>query len=400
MRILIHTDQYYPLCGAGAYRMKVLADALISKGHTVTVIASSVNLEGKSAEKLTEKVIYSPTIRMKKKTTIMRFLNNISFAVTSLFSSFKAGKADVVITTSPPILVNISGWIIAKFKKAKLVYDVRDIWPDVALEMGSFSDESIYFKIFNKIANFMYKHSDMITTVSPGKVKKINSHIDNLKNKDKCCKNVEFVGNGFDERILESKINNDIIEKYQLDKCPSCVFIGNIGLAQGLGHILNIAERSKHKDIRFLLFGTGAEKDILEKSAEEKGLDNVHFCGVLEHENVYTVLNSAKLSFISLKNSAMTDSIPTKMYESLGVGCPVLLAACGDSCDILNESKLGMCVSPDDPDGIVEAFDKFIDNYDKFIKNKEYSKQLMKSKYSRQSISMEFEKKLCDFIKM
>ena len=157
--------------------MKVLADTFIQKGHTVTVITSSANLYGKKKEKLPERVIYSPTFRMKKKTVIRRLLNNFCFAVTSLFSSFKAGKADVVITTSPPLLINIFGWMIAKTKRAKLVYDVRDIWPDVALEMESFSKKSVFYILFSKLANFMYKHSDMITTVSPGKVEKIRSHL-------------------------------------------------------------------------------------------------------------------------------------------------------------------------------------------------------------------------------
>lgn len=76
-----------------------------------------------------------------------------------------------------PPLVSIPGWIIAKCKGAKLVYDVRDIWPDVALEMGSFVEGSIYCKVFRAITRFMYKHSDWVTTVSPGKVEKIKSHV-------------------------------------------------------------------------------------------------------------------------------------------------------------------------------------------------------------------------------
>ena len=369
--------------------MKVMADAFVSKGHNVTVIASSSSIADGKPEKTAERIIYSPTVRMKKKTTTMRLL-------TSFFSSFAAGKADVVITTSPPLLVNVTGWLIAKMKHAKLIYDIRDIWPDVALEMGSFSRDSFYCRVFTKIANFMYKHADMITTVSHGKVEKIVKHTEILG--DKACKRVELVGNGFDESILDSKIDLDTVTKYHLENVPSCVFIGNIGLAQGLGHLLDIAEKTKHKEIQYLLFGTGAEKEMLEKEAENRGLENVRFCGVLEHDKVFTVLSYAKLSFISLKNSSMTDSIPTKMYEALGIGCPVLLAAQGDSCKVLNESKLGISVPPEDSDKIVAAFDELLDNYDSIILNRDFSKDLMKKKYSRQSISSEFEKMLHDFV--
>ena len=135
MRVLIHTDEYYPTAQACSYRMQVFVDTFMALGDEVTVVTSSANkVNGKIDKTLhKEKIIYSPAFRMKKKTTVMRMLNNLTFGITSIFSAIGAGKVDVVITTSPPPLVSIPGWIIAKCKGAKLVYDVRDIWPDVAL---------------------------------------------------------------------------------------------------------------------------------------------------------------------------------------------------------------------------------------------------------------------------
>ena len=177
MKILIHADEYYPTAQACSYRMQVMADIFLEKGNEVVVIASSTNKGSAATEQRKERIIYSPAIPMKKKTTLWRMLNNISFGVTSVFSALRAGKADVVITTSPPVFSSIPGWIIAKCKQAKLVYDVRDIWPDVALEMGSFEEGSIYCKVFRHITRFMYRHADLITTVSPGKVEKIKRHV-------------------------------------------------------------------------------------------------------------------------------------------------------------------------------------------------------------------------------
>ena len=114
MRILIHTDEYYPTAQACSYRMRTMADVFIDQGDEVVVIASSTNKGNGKIEPRREKILYSPAIRMKKKTTVMRMLNNLSFGFTSIFTALKAGKVDVVITTSPPPLVSISGWIIAK----------------------------------------------------------------------------------------------------------------------------------------------------------------------------------------------------------------------------------------------------------------------------------------------
>lgn len=393
MKITIHSDEYYPTCAACAYRIKAFADAFVSKGNEVTVITSSANKDNGEIKACSERIIYSPAVKMKKKTTLMRMINNLSFAFTSFFSSLKAGKADVVITTSPPPLVSISGWLIAKIKGAKLIYDVRDIWPDVALEMGSFSDGSIFCKIFKAITDFMYKHADMITTVSPGKVEKIKSKLPEDEREK-----VILVPNGFDLNILNSDTDEEIIEKYGLREGFNCVYIGNIGLAQGLGAIFEIAEKTKRKDAQFLLFGTGAEKDYLESQAKEKGLENVKFCGTVPHDKVYTLLTNAQLSFIPLKSAKMKDSVPTKIYEAIGVGCPVILVAEGDSCDIVNESGLGVCISPDETDELAKAFDTIADNYEEIINNRTSATELMKNKYSRQQTAIEFEKKIKDII--
>ncbi len=389
MKILIHTDEYYPTCAACAYRIKSFADTFTDNGNEVTVITSSANKHNGKLEAHSERILFSPTVRMKKKTTLMRLLNNLSFAFTSVLTAFRAGKADVVITTSPPPLVSISGWLISKIKRAKLVYDVRDIWPDVAIEMNSFGENSFYCKLFTAITSFMYKHADMVTTVSPGKVEKIKGKLP----ADDANKTI-LVGNGFDENILNSKTDEDIINKYDLDSGFTCVYIGNIGLAQGLDSILEIAAETRHKDVRFLLFGTGAEKDSLEQAAKEAGLDNVSFCGVIPHDKVYTILIGAKLSFIPLKSAKMKDSIPTKIYEALGVGCPVFLVAEGDACDIVNESCMGYCVSPEQNSKLIETFDRMVDFYDEICVNRLFAQNLIKNKYSRRSIADEFEMQL------
>ena len=160
-----------------------------------------------------------------------------------------------------------------------------------------------------------------------------------------------------------------------------------------------MAGQSKHKEVQFLLFGKGAEKDVLEQQAKERGLDNVRFCGVLPHEKVFTLLSYAKMSFIPLKNSNMKDSIPTKVYEALGIGCPVLLVAEGDSCDIVNESEMGRCVSPDHTEKLAGVFDEMVENYSKYSEHRAEARNLMHKKYSRQQIAIAFEKQLHESLK-
>ena len=395
MRVIIHCNEYYPEMLASCYRMQVMADAFIAAGDKVTVITSSASKAAGKVEKgvRQERIIYSPAFRMKRKTTFTRFLNNFSFGITSIFLAIFAGKADVVITGSPPALINIPGWFIAKCKRAKLVYAVRDIWPDVGLEMESFSEKSFYCKVFRFIAQFMYKHADIITTVSPGKISKIKSYVDSLTkrpHKTKRAQELWFVGNGFDEGIVESEFDPDIVEKYDLDNKFTCVYIGNIGLAQGLGTLLKIATETKHKNIQFLCFGRGAEKEVLEQRAADGNLTNIEFCGPIDHSKVFSVISHAKITFVPLKSGKLKDSVPTKIFEALGIGCPVFLLAEGDSADIIDETNFGKHISPEGTDKVTETFDDMVDHYEELEPYQDQAVTLMFEKYSRQKISKKF----------
>ena len=394
MNIIIHSDEYYPTAQACAYRMQVLTDAFVRAGNRVTVITSADNKRSGAADPAArpERILYSPAVRMKKKTTVMRLLNNLSFAFTSVFTAAKAGRADVVITTSPPALLGVSGWLIAKLKHAKLVYDVRDIWPDVALEMGSFEKDSLYCKLFTKVTGFLYKHADLITTVTPGKVVKLDGY---ARQRDKRRPDkVRLVQNGFDESILDSAFDQEVVDRFGLDKTFTCVYIGNIGLAQGLGVLLDLAAATKHREVQFLFFGKGAEKEALEQRAADEGLTNVRFCGVLDHEKVFSVLSRAKISLIPLKSGKMTDSVPTKAFEALGIGCPVLLLAAGDAESLIEETGFGACVSPDRPQELPVVFDEMVDRYAAYEARREQATRLMREKYSRQAAAAAFEKEL------
>lgn len=374
MRILLHTQEYLPTARACAIRMDVFADELRRLGHTVTVISGS----GPCSER--DHVIPAPTIPMRKKTTLRRLLRDLSFALSSPFCALGAGRADVVITTSPPPLVSISGWLIAKMKGAKLVYDVRDIWPDVALEMGSFSQDSLYCRVFRRITDFMYRRADLITTVSPGKVAKLREKLGQDMDRK-----VMLVSNGYDLRCDREKRDESAAVRWDMNDRFACVYIGNVGLAQGLESMLEIAARTRHREVSFLIFGSGAEREKLEALARERGLQQVQFCGELPHEQVAPILSQAKISYIPLKNGKMRDSVPTKLYEALAMGCPVLLAAQGDAVDILDRCGLGRWASPEDTGRLVAEFDRMVEHYSDMEQKRQQAMERIRQAYSRQS---------------
>lgn len=385
MKIVIHVGGDYFGDVPEARRMRAFCEAFVRKGHKVKVLTPFERRNVASREG----VYFCPVVQLKNKSAVNRLLNGLSFGISSLFTSLKLGEADVVITTSPPALISPFGWLIAKCKGAKLVYDVRDIWPDVAWEMGSFTRNSIYGRGFSFIRDFMLKHADLTTTVSPGKVEKLRGYYPKGK--------VMEISNGFNIHFLENKETPEVVKQFRLDEIFSCVYVGNLGMAQGLEQLLYVAQKVKEEkmDVQFLLFGKGVEEEQLKQYAAERGLDHVHFPGRLPNEKIYTVLRHAKMSFIPLVNDRLKDSIPTKLYEALGVGCPVLLAAAGDAVEVLRESNLGISVQPNDKEALWAGFCQMYQSMPEIMKNRERAQALIKTKYSLQHSAEKLEEELC-----
>ena len=147
---------------------------------------------------------------------------------------------------------------------------------------------------------------------------------------------VVLCANGLDEKFLNHTVDDSVVERYSMNDYFNCVYVGNIGLAQGLEQLLVLAEKIQDKKVQFLLFGEGAEKEKLKALKEEKKLENVHFLGNVYEKEVFNILRNAQLSYVPLVNENLRDSIPTKTYESLGVGCPVLMIAEGDAVSFTN----------------------------------------------------------------
>ncbi len=350
MRILYLVDSYRPARSACANRAVVLVEALRAAGHDVQVLASSDSaLDAPAGYEKPEHITFFRTFPLRQKSLVNRLRNNFGGQRESIKTARRMGSFDMIICTTPPLLLVSAAIKIAEEKGAKLVWDVRDVWPDVAYEMGSFSPKSLYGRFFAMIAQQGYRSADLVCTVSPGKAAKLSRRFSRGE--------VVLVPNGVDQGFTALEPDPNMTERFGLGgSSPVCVYVGNIGLAQGLGTLLDIA--AKRPEARFLLFGNGADRVSLEERAQAEGIGNVRFCGLVDASGVRSILATADVAYVPLVNSQLRDSIPTKLYEALSCGCPVLLAAEGDAADLLDECGLGGHAAPEDADALLSEFDR------------------------------------------
>ena len=392
MKIVFQIDQYLPLSSAPARRVSGLAENLVKLGNDVEVVCPLPDYENgrKRSHWLTtfhkEEVINGVKVHrcfavpFANGGTIKRLLNHYSFRFSS--KHVKLDNPDVIITSIPPLISCKASVRLARKYKAKLIVDVRDIWPEVAIEMGAFGEDSFKAKSFSKIAEYLYKNADLVTTVSNRKIQTLEKRL------NKYNKEAILISNGVDDFFLNQEEDSSFLEKYKFNDYFSVIHVGKIGNAQNIDSYLDLAKKYLSNDkIRFYLLGDGVKlQHILDRIENEK-ISNVIYCGVCSMQECFTAYKNAKLSYISLVNEDLKDSVPTKLYESLFVGCPCLLSACGESEEVVLNSKFGFWSKPSDFSSLVSNFEKAYNEYNKLLENKEYCFNYINDNFNRKNIA-------------
>ena len=265
MHILFLTQYYPPEIGAPQARISELARHLSESGHHVTVLTCFPNYPtGFVPEKyrhrwfMREEVDSIPVTRTyvyatPNKGFVRRILNHLSFAISSFLGLRGAGQCEVVITESPPLFLGFSGVVISRMKKAKHVFNVADLWPESAIEMGQLQNRLLIW-LSQRLADFVYNRSSLITVTSKGQKKRL---VDRGISPDR----IAFIPNGVDVDLFSpSPGENSVLNELNLGEKFVVFYGGTHGLAQGLRTAVEAAHiLSDHNEIMFVFAGDGAE---------------------------------------------------------------------------------------------------------------------------------------------
>lgn len=386
MKILVITQNYPPDLGAGAFRMKALVNELNSRGHKVTVLTGVPNrydsIEWKSKnENAIERIV---RIKVPKQKGNL-FLRGISYSIFFIKAFLKAIKlasdSDVIVATTPQLLVAYIGAIVSHKRKIPLILDVRDLWPDVMLDMNLTQDKSIVYKILKKIELYCYKHADRIVINSPAFFEPIKK----LSGKEPI-----LITNGIDDELFELLSEADPI-KIEDQTRYIITYAGNVGIAQDLDVLIKLAKKFEKKYI-FRIIGDGSAKEKLMESVIENKIQNIEFINPVPREKLQQYYKETDAFFVHLKDIDMfKKTIPSKVFEYVATGKPVVYGLKGISRTIMEELQgKQFSFEPSNPNSLKIALTELFYT----LKENNYRNKkgiaLLKEKYLRSRLSENF----------
>lgn len=368
MKILFVSQYYPPESNAPANRVSELAREWVRLGHEVTVLTTFPNHpEGRiypgfrNGWPVTEddqgvRVVRVPIYIAANRGFVRRSLAYLSFSVSAaLFGIFRAGRPDLVIGTSPQLLVGVSAaWLGAVFRRP-FVLEVRDLWPDSIEAVGALPPGHPVLKALHVVERWLYRRASAIAVVT-------ESFRGVLTERGVDPARIAFLPNGLDGEFFgpEPRPGDPIGENDPFPGKYVVCFAGTVGMAHGLGTVLDAAERLHNKsEIVFLIVGDGAERKELEARVAASGLENVRFTGRIPRQQVAGLLRRADASLVMLRDSPLFHTVlPSKLFESMGCGRPILLGVDGEARRLVERAGAGLFFEPGSADALVHGIEQ------------------------------------------
>ena len=357
MHILFLTDNFTPESNAPANRTHEHAKVWVQQGHQVTIITCAPNFpSGRVFPGYKNKLYQTETIdgivvirvwtfMASNSGFLLRLFDFLSFMLTSFFGGLFLTKTDIIIGTSPQFFTVCSAYLLSKFKRVPFVFEMRDIWPD-SLDAVGVRHAKLFTRLMNPVADFLYRNADHIVVVT-------SSFKEYLLKKKISGDKITVVTNGIDvEKFQPVAADKNLIDDLNLTSKFIIGYIGTHGMAHHLQTLVDaakVANGAEHlKRIHFLTIGTGAEFARLKKSSQ--GLENFQMIGQIPRSQIHRYWSIIDLAIIHLRDNPLFETvIPSKMFEAIAMGVPILHGVRGESAQIVKKYHIGVTFSSQQP---------------------------------------------------
>ena len=274
------------------------------------------------------------------------------------FALFTRRRPEAVLAMSPPLTLGLAGWVVARLRRAPFVFNVQDIFPDVAVEVGAINDPRV-IRLLRWLERFVYRRADAVTVLS-------DDLRDNVEEKlgETSSTRVRVIPNFVDtERIVPGPRDNPYRREFGLGERTVVLYAGNLGFSQPLELLVDAARVLRARDdVVFVINGGGSARPALEADAAD--LDNVVFVDLQPRDRLPEVLAAGDVHIIALRRGLARSSVPSKLYSILAAGRPVL-ASIDEGTEVervLGEAEAGRAVPPEDVQAFVDALEELLDD--------------------------------------
>jgi len=359
MRILLLHQYFLEDDDPGGSRWNEMTKVWADQGHEITVLGGMMHANG--LEKRSEYKGKYFVRKQQGKVNVLRchvsesynsgFLGRLwgyfSFMFSSLWGGlFKTkGKFDVVIVTSPPLFVGASGYLISLFKRIPFVFEIRDLWPESAIDTGVLTNKFI-IKMAYWFENFIYKRAKLINVLTP-------AFYNTLRDKKKVPESkLIMIPNASDfslsEKLLESFDREAFRNENDLDGKFVITYVGAHGVANHLQQVLDAGKALEDTNVLFLLIGQGMEKERLKKMAADMNVTNVRFIDSVPKAEVFKYILASEMGASILKRVDTFKTVySNKTFDYMSCKTPILMAIDGVSRELVETAEAGVYVEPE-----------------------------------------------------
>jgi glycosyltransferase involved in cell wall biosynthesis len=400
VKLLILTQYFPPETGAPQNRLFELAIRLQKQGIDITVLTAMPNYPqmeiyeayaGKSYvyENMEGLKVHRRSIYVSKsKAIIPRLRNYFSFVLSAITGAGKLEKQyDYILCESPPLFLGYAALYLKRVKKASLIFNVSDLWPESAEKLGVVNNKYLLALAY-RLEKRLYRASVLVSGQTQGICKNIRERFPSIP--------TYWLPNGVDLHYYnpERYTGNDWRQKNGFGQNDFILFYGGIiGIAQGLEVILRAAEKLKSQThIKFVLQGNGPEKPRLMALCQSLDLSNVLFLDSVSKSHMPDVLRSVNASVIPLRKLELfMGAIPSKIFESAAMQLPLILAVDGEARQLfINAGKAGLFVEPENVASLTAAVTQLAENAELCKQLGQNGRQYVEQYFNREKIAEGF----------
>lgn len=390
--------------------MADLAADLVTAGHRVTVFTTTphYNKDAGAEDAQPRQNLWGPLLQVsqykgmrvyhawmprKGRSVILRLLAWVWFHIVSTLAAlFLARRPDVILAPSPPLTVGVSAWLLGVARGVPFVYNVQEIYPDIAINLGALRNPAL-IRMMHGLERFVYRRARTITVISPRmRERLIEKGVPPAK--------VIVIPNFVDvDDLVPRPKDNPFSRELHVDDKFVASYAGNLGPAQGLECFLDAAERLRDlPDVRLMLIGDGILANDLRSSAEARGLTNLMVVPYQPYSRVPDIYGASDVCVVAQAIATASDAIPSKVYRIMACERPIvaLTEAHSDLAQLIGAADAGVVIRPESGDALAAAVRDAVSHRETWRARAASGRRHVLAQYARATVSRRYD----DVLKM